>query len=312
MWSDRRGVVRQGGAREPPGADRALHLRRAMMSNVKRSRYSTARGVGPRAGLALALAASLLAGLFCPGGGGEGVGEGPGPGRRAGAAPPVPGQGGSAAASPTGPAAGASSAAAAPAGGGANATQSDGVDLRKLYEHFRRGVVVVERGGIPVAVGTVLGGDGRVLTALSALGGSDSVDIRYADGTSVHAKVGESDTGMDLALLVPKSKKWTDGLPASEADPTGTSLRALPPTASKGGVFGPAVAGVKGLAEAHSKDGQALLNLLDVDLKAPPVAGAPLLDADGGVVAVLVRACKGAVGGADPSASAASHPACTC
>src|SRR5260370_32212972 len=55
-----------------------------------------------------------------------------------------------------------------------------------------------------------------------------------------------------------------------------------------------------------------MLNLLDVDLKAPPVAGAPLLDADGGVVAVLVRACKGAVGDADPSASAASTPAGTC
>ena len=33
--------------------------------------------------------------------------------------------------------------------------------------------------------------------------------------------------------------------------------------------------------------------MLDVDVKGPPVAGAPLLDVTGRVVAVLVRACKG-------------------
>src|SRR5258708_25569244 len=107
MWSDRRGVVRQGGAREPPGADRALHLRRAMMSNVKRSRYSTARGVGPRAGLALALAASLLAGLFPPWRAGEGIAEAPRPGLPAGPRPRAPGPGGSAPPSPPPPPAGA-------------------------------------------------------------------------------------------------------------------------------------------------------------------------------------------------------------
>ncbi|MGH7439001.1 MAG: PDZ domain-containing protein, partial [Polyangiaceae bacterium] len=194
------------------------------------------------------------------------------------------------------------------AGEGAGAQGSaDSFDLRKLYEHLRHGVVAVERGGAPVAIGTVLGGDGRVLTALSPLQGSDSADIRYADGTVVHAKVGESDTAMDLALLVPKSVKWTDGLGASEADPNGAALRALLPAAGKGGVLGPALAGVKGVAEAHARDGQALMNLLDVDLKGTPVAGAPLIDANGDVVAVLVRECKGAAtGGAEANAHARS------
>jgi serine protease Do len=175
------------------------------------------------------------------------------------------------------------------------------MDVRKLYEHLRRGVVAVEHNGVPLAIGTVLGGDGRVVTALSALGGAESVDVRYADGTAVHAKVSETDTGLDLALLVPRSSKWTEGLSASEADPTGALLRAMLPSTLKGGGFGPAVAGVKGLAEAHSRDGQMLADLLDVDLKGAPIAGAPLLDANGGVVAVLVRACKGAAAGDGPA-----------
>ena len=33
--------------------------------------------------------------------------------------------------------------------------------------------------------------------------------------------------------------------------------------------------------------------MLEVDVKAPPIAGAPLLDETGNVVGVLVRACKG-------------------
>src|SRR5208282_2117130 len=61
---------------------------------------------------------------------------------------------------------------------------------QQLYEHVRRGVVAIERNGVPIAIGTVLGGDGRILTALSGLGGSDGADVRYADGTIVHTKVG--------------------------------------------------------------------------------------------------------------------------
>jgi serine protease Do len=184
------------------------------------------------------------------------------------------------------------------AGDAAPAGAAEGADVRKLYERLRRGVVMVERNGMPAAVGTVLNGDGRILTALSGLGGSDAVDVRYSDGTVVHAKVGEADTGLDLALLVPKTIKWTDGLEASESDPTGAILRAMLPSAAKGG-FGPAVAGVRGQVDAHARDGQALSNLLDIDLKGVPVAGAPLLDSNGNVVAILVRACKGEAGQPD-------------
>jgi S1-C subfamily serine protease len=163
---------------------------------------------------------------------------------------------------------------------------------RDLYEHVRRGVVAVERNGVPLAIGTVLDGDGRILTSLSGLGGADAADIRYADGTTARAKIGSGDKEFDLALLIPQARKWTEGLAASESDPVGAPLRAMVP--ARGAHLGPAEAGIKGRVDAHAKDGEPLLPMLDVDVKGPLVAGAPLLDATGSVVAVLVRVCKGA------------------
>ncbi len=175
---------------------------------------------------------------------------------------------------------------------------------QQLYEHVLRGVVALERNGVPMAIGTVLSGDGRVLTALSGLGGGDGADVRYADGTLVHAKVGRSDRTADLALLVPASLKWTEGLSASDTDPAGQDLRAILP--AHGAHLGPAVAAVKGQVDAHARDGAALLRMLDVDVKGMPVAGAPLLDSSGGVVGVLVRACKGAAPASPAGADEAS------
>jgi serine protease Do len=170
-----------------------------------------------------------------------------------------------------------------------------GLTPTQLYERVRRGVVALEKNGVAVAMGTVLAGDGRVLTALSGLAGADGADVRYADGTMVHAKVGRSDKGVDLALLVPQSIAWTDGLSASEAEPSESAeLRAMLPARGFRSV-GPTGAGVHGPVDAHSREGDALLRMLDVDVKGPPVAGAPLLDLTGRVVAVLVRACKGPV-----------------
>jgi serine protease Do len=152
-------------------------------------------------------------------------------------------------------------------------------------------VVAIERGGVPVAVGTVLGGDGRILTALSGLGGADGAEVRYSDGTVVHTKVGATDPALDLALLVPPSGRWTGGLGASDTSPMGVDLRAMLP--GRDAHLGPARVAVKGPVDAHARTGEPLFHLFDVEVKGPPVAGTPLLDAAGSVVAVLVHACKG-------------------
>jgi serine protease Do len=183
----------------------------------------------------------------------------------------------------------------------------------QLFAHVMHGVVALERNGVPVAVGTVLSGDGRILTALSALAGGEGADVLYADGTVVHAKVGRSDRAVDLALLVPQSLKWTEGLGASGSSPAGEDLRAMLPAPTAGDASGapkvrlaPAPAIVKGDADAHARDGSGSLLWLDVDTRgAAPVAGAPLLDAAGDVAAILVRACKGPVPPANDDAPGA-------
>ena len=156
---------------------------------------------------------------------------------------------------------------------------------------IRKGVVQVEQGGRPIAIGTVLGKDGRVITSLSGLGAVTEPEIRYADGTVVKAKLGHKDKGWDLALLVPQSGRWLDGLAPTDADPSSFELKAFLP--AKTGKLAQVPVGYKGRLDAKSKEGDALRSVLDLDLKgSTAVPGAPLLGPAGEVVGVLVRACK--------------------
>jgi serine protease Do len=159
------------------------------------------------------------------------------------------------------------------------------------FDQLRKGVVQVEQGGRPMAVGTVLQKDGRVLTSLSALGNVENPEIRYSDNSVVKAKIGHKDKAWDLALLVPQSGKWVDGLTPTDADPAGVELKALLPKAA-GKV---AALNFKGRTDAHAKEGDLLRNVLDLDLKGlPTIPGIPVLDPNGKVVGVLGRVCKDA------------------
>jgi serine protease Do len=150
--------------------------------------------------------------------------------------------------------------------------------------------VLVEQHGVPIAIGTVLGRDGRVLTALSGLAGADAVDLRYADGSTAIARVERADRASDLALLAPQSLRWTEGLDASDVAPGGPELRAMLP--SRGGQLGSTPAKVDGDVAAHGQRGQPTVRMLDLRVQGPIMLGAPLLDSNGRVVAVIVHACK--------------------
>jgi serine protease Do len=204
---------------------------------------------------------------------------------------------GNAGALPTLPGANQAEAPAAPAGGdGATATpDATGSYAPAAMERVRRGVVLVERDGRFLGFGTVLGGDGRILTSLSAIGPSDVANVRYSDGTVVQAKIGHRDPTWDLALLVPRTVHWKDGLAASETPPQGMELRA--PIPSRAGAKPIALpVHFKGLTDAVSRQGDSLMDALDVEVRNTlPLAGAPILDPDGTVVGVFVRACKLAV-----------------
>lgn len=172
-------------------------------------------------------------------------------------------------------------------------------------QHISRGVITVERDSHVLGVGTVLAGDGRILTALSALGPSDIADVRYSDGSVVHARVGHKDKAWDLALLVPLSGHWIDGLSASEVDPSTTDLKSL--IATHPGRPLVVSAHFRGAVDARAKEGtDDLANALDIDVPGnSPTVGAPLLDPDGGVVGVFVHACRATL----PPVSAPGAPA---
>jgi len=171
-------------------------------------------------------------------------------------------------------------------------------------DQVRRGIVQIEQGGRPLGVGTVLLKDGRILTALSALANVEQPEIRYSDGTVVKAKVGHKDKAWDLALLIPLTGKWLDGLVPTDSDPQGLDLRSFLPKAGK---LAAAPVAVKGRVDAKSKEGELLRSALEVDLKgSPSTPGAPLIDGNGRVVGIVVRACKDAP---TPPAAAGAAPA---
>ncbi len=182
-------------------------------------------------------------------------------------------------------------------------------------QHISRGVTTIERDSRVLGVGTVLSGDGRILTALSALGPADMADVRYSDGSVVHARVGHKDKAWDLALLVPLSGHWVDGLSASETQPSAVDLKSLVATHPGRPLI--VSAHFRGAVDARAKEGtDDLTNALDVELQSStPSIGAPLLDPDGGVVGVFVHACRAtlppvAAPGAPAPPPAASTP-CT-
>ena len=216
-----------------------------------------------------------------------------------GAPPPLPPPGGTPA-----PAAGPQP------GGGTNAGQApSAVDADAL----RKGVVQIEQDGRPVAVGTVLSRDGRILTSLSALGQSTEPAVRYADGSVVKTKIGHKHKAWDLALLIPQQGRWLDGLTPTDADPANGDLKAFLP---KGAKLAATPVSFKGRTDAKSKEGDALKSVIDLDFKgATSVPGAPLLDPNGKVLGVLVKACKD-TGSSDSEKdkdkkAAAPAPACS-
>lgn len=175
--------------------------------------------------------------------------------------------------------------------GAAEAPANTTPPLREKLANAREGVVTIERNGQVLGVGSVLAGDGRVLTALSNVGHGNDLDVRYADGSVSRVRVGHSDRAWDLALLVPQNGRWTQGLRASRLKPQQLGTEAH--------VFGlhkkdlqPSRAILQGQRTLVGGDSELLRDAITIAsaLKNSDV-GSPIVDKNGDVVAMVARAC---------------------
>jgi serine protease Do len=160
-----------------------------------------------------------------------------------------------------------------------------------LEERVQRGVVIIERAGQALGVGAVLMGDGRIITALSPLGPGNDLDARFADGSVSRVKLGHHDRAWDLALLVPQTGRWVDGLAASSKEPVRPDAAIRSFTLSKGRPVA-----VPMILRSHRSllggDDRPIDNALEVGSRISPLdLGTPLVDEDGRVVGVLGRGC---------------------
>jgi serine protease Do len=158
-------------------------------------------------------------------------------------------------------------------------------------ERALRGVVTVERAGQALGLGAVLMGDGRILTALSPLGPGNDLDARFADGTTVRVKLGHHDRAWDLALLVPQTGRWQDGLAASSKEPVrqDAAIRSYSATRAK-------ISAVSIVLRSHRSllggDDKPIENAIEIGSRISPLdLGSPLVDEEGRVVGILGRGC---------------------
>lgn len=155
----------------------------------------------------------------------------------------------------------------------------------------RKGIVLIERAGELVGMGTVLANDGRVLTALSPLGDGNNLDVIFPDGSTSKAKLNHSERLWDLALLSPVVGKWPDGLAASSqnVDDKDTKLLGFAPIKGK-----PIAAplSLKGRKSFFGADETLLSNVFELGTKVgPKELGGPIVDDNGDVIAMIGRAC---------------------
>jgi S1-C subfamily serine protease len=168
-----------------------------------------------------------------------------------------------------------------------------------------RAIVVIERDKKPIALGVLLNERSVVLTARSPIVASTTgeLEIRYPDIGAVKAKLVHEDANWDLAIVVPQSTKGVPGANASTADPLAPSATFHTFVLLKTGKTQPQATPVLGKRDYLSPEGQTLKDALTLDPTKAIAIGGPLVDANGGVVAVVTRACAP---GAAPAAGAKS------
>ena len=154
-------------------------------------------------------------------------------------------------------------------------------------------VVRLERGGRPIAIGTLLNGDGRILTALSPLTHGNQIIARYPEGQLIRVRLSHADRAWDLALLTPEGDDRRSGLKASRdpAPAAGSKVHALSYVRDK--QLGASDVTIKAKITLRGGDSAELADAFELPFAVKPAdIGAPLINAQGEVVAIIARACS--------------------
>jgi S1-C subfamily serine protease len=155
----------------------------------------------------------------------------------------------------------------------------------------RPGIVRLERAGRRLGFGVVLRSDGRILTALSALGHGNFVRARFFDDHVLAVRVVATDRAWDLALLAPEGGYWAEGLRASSVDAGAEGVR-LRRFGGRSREISEAPVSIKGTQVLLGRDGALLEDAL---VLGGPIAedelGSPLCDETGDVLALVGQAC---------------------
>jgi S1-C subfamily serine protease len=158
-------------------------------------------------------------------------------------------------------------------------------------DEVRQGVVRLERGGRLLGMGAVLRSDGRILSALSALGHGNFIEARFADGSVLGVRIVHSDRPWDLALLAPQGGHWTAGLRPSVLDVPSPGMR-LHRFRARAGRLEAATVTVSTQEDLLGRDGATLSDALVLSSRFnDDELGAPLFDEQGEVAAIIVQAC---------------------
>jgi serine protease Do len=159
--------------------------------------------------------------------------------------------------------------------------------------NLKQGLVVIERAKRPIAMGVILAGDGRILTALSPLGNGNSLFARYATGAEKRLRMATSNRGLNLALMAPEDSRFSKGLRASRmaADDPAAHTKWLRGNQTNATAL--AVAGPLRRETLTGGDGFTLRDVFTLGFTPRSIEfGSVLVDGNGDVVAMISQACE--------------------
>jgi len=171
----------------------------------------------------------------------------------------------------------------------AKATTPASLDIAAL----RMGLVIVQQTKRPIAMGLVLAGDGRILTALSPLGNGNSLVARYANGSEKRLRMAATHRGMNLALLAPEDSRFNSGLRASRISADDPTSHPKWLRGNQSNATAVAAAGPVRRETLTGGDGYTLRDVFTLSI-APRAFeyGSVLIDGNGDVLGIVTSACQ--------------------